>query len=555
MKTRIKKQSFILAIAIIFLYSCFSYGSLLSDIVDEDEETSQTKSNASGSEEKDQEEDDQKKTDKNEDADKKDEAVGISVSVEPEGSDIYIDGKFIGSSPIIVDDLSKGNYAILAKMEGYESEQVYIYYDGENPVQLELKLEQITGSIYAEVFPSNAKLSVSGSLLVPGTSSVLPVGDYLLKAELFGYESVEMDINILENQTSIYKIELKPARFEIVSFGSSKKRFNPNSSSKLGETDINIEASAPGLSTIKISGPGGIIVKEYKDIVLSSELTTVLWNGRNENGQILPDGAYEIEASATGKLDGITDSDESGVILDSTYVLNIRNLWSGNSGGLFAPFSDTLPRDAMHIYVMFMGAFYEQILVPVQAGVRFSPARNMEIGITGSIALSSGDNSYSFAVAYKAGLLNGDGLNLAAAAKLTYAGPSTKDIMANYTGLSAGPIIGAKIGGFQISAAPEIVFSYTHPDMNTAPPPDFYVYAYLRGGMVLDLNNFNLALSSAFRLKPFNQGLAFDMPAHAGIEINLLIPSAQMTISGLGSITFGDSGFFTSFGAGIGLIN
>jgi hypothetical protein len=154
---------------------------------------------------------------------------------------------------------------------------------------------------------------------------------------------------IEEVPTPEVKPEMEPGPFAISDVAVDPRTFSPSN----GETvTITYKLSQPGKSIIKIFDPDMYLVRDLSGEVDKPGLNTVIWDGRDFGGRVVPDGAYffVIEAldfeRSLATYDPVTFSGgESLVPVELTYdqearVVNYqiaRDAWvkirAGISGG------------------------------------------------------------------------------------------------------------------------------------------------------------------------------------------------------------------------------
>ena len=69
---------------------------------------------------------------------------------------------------------------------------------------------------------------------------------------------------------------------------------------KSGAANMNLELSAPANVTITIKDANGNVISTLPKGDLAKGITALTWDGRDANGNALPDGSYKVEVTATG---------------------------------------------------------------------------------------------------------------------------------------------------------------------------------------------------------------------------------------------------------------
>ncbi len=103
-------------------------------------------------------------------------------------------------------------------------------------------------------------------------------------------------------------------------------RFSPNNSTSVGEFDsvefsFEYEEENPKEARLIMQDLANQLVRNQdQDLTLNSELQTLnfVWDGKDSNGNFLPDGAYKIKAQIEDEAGNIGESNESIIIIDNT---------------------------------------------------------------------------------------------------------------------------------------------------------------------------------------------------------------------------------------------
>jgi len=103
----------------------------------------------------------------------------------------------------------------------------------------------------------------------------------------------------------------------------------------------------------------------------------------------------------------------------------------------------------------------------------------------------------------------------------------------NFTGISSGIPVSLSTGHVSFVASPELTVSpYRASSSNTEYSSGYYIFAYGRGAVILDLNSVWIGISGVVRTTPFNRGFEVDPPFSAGGELSWIIPNTGIVLSG-----------------------
>lgn len=130
---------------------------------------------------------------------------------------------------------------------------------------------------------------------------------------LYVYEfyTMEKGGSYLPEVKGVIVVDTVPPR---ISLNVREKLFSPNGDGIKDTVLIDIEAEKDIPWTCTIATPGGIIVRTFdfgKDIP-----STLEWDGRGENGLVLPEGVYTISFSGRDRAGNLTTQSIHGITLD-----------------------------------------------------------------------------------------------------------------------------------------------------------------------------------------------------------------------------------------------
>ncbi|MCQ1534613.1 PEGA domain-containing protein [Methanosarcina sp. KYL-1] len=139
----------------------------------------------------------------------------IEIITIPNGSEIYINGVLMGTTPARLTDVPSGFYEVVLKQEGYNDvfERVLVKGAGE-PEVISKKLSLKEGVCSISSKPSGARVYFDGKY--KGTTPVAfhtEEGTYPLKIKKTGYGTVSKEVNVSYDEPFILKEELHPSIF------------------------------------------------------------------------------------------------------------------------------------------------------------------------------------------------------------------------------------------------------------------------------------------------------------------------------------------------------
>jgi hypothetical protein len=304
------------------------------------------------------------------------EGRGLYIRTNPMGAKVYIDGLERGLTPLSLEGLWPGEYTVRIEKEGYRDRRFKVWLRSESRLFLALELEEARGQVVlrigrkegspgAELLPLNPRVSVDNmnapSPGVPDTISrggswtgvvlTLPVGWRTIRVRAFGWEDASALVYVGENSLQYQDMYLTPGVFRVSGPSLRRARFNPANSGVLGNAELSFEVSGPGRGRIIIKDEEGREVYAGDLGPFTTWGQQFLWNGRDRQGQILPDGSYTftLYMEALPPLAPGGETFTLGAEIDSTRNIRPLSLASGKPGLLFAPLPQRLPPGALQI--------------------------------------------------------------------------------------------------------------------------------------------------------------------------------------------------------------
>jgi hypothetical protein len=186
----------------------------------------------------------------------------ISVSTNPQGVDIYVDGKYMGKSPMTISNVVQGKHTVLLKKDGYNDVSTTVSVTADSQSSISKTLTQKTGSISVSTNPRGASVNIDGKYagISPLTANGILPGSHDISFSMNNYRDVYDSFYVSAGTTTTYSknlvkengnidIDSTPAGASVY-FGSSYK----------GVTPLYLEGISPGTHTIRLVKNG------YKDL-------------------------------------------------------------------------------------------------------------------------------------------------------------------------------------------------------------------------------------------------------------------------------------------------
>jgi len=500
---------------------------------------------------------------------------GLSIRSNPSGARVFIDGVERGSTPVVFENLSGGEYSVRLRKEGYRDRQFSVTLVDDSRLVVSIKMEEVRGLAYVTVhkaeegplsLPFNPQIfsnAADGTFSLTGDNKALlnlPVGYNIIRARAFGWEDESVSVLISEYFPSAVDIYMRPAVFRIENASGSRRRFNPLNSSSLGSVEYRFDVSAPGSAVMTVADASGSVVYRRQLENFSTWTQRVTWDGRDFNGNPVPEGAYTVVIEASPLFQNREgEAEVLRLVMESEidYSLEIFPLsLNGGIGGLtFAALPHVLPAGSYQIEAEFLfGSFLlprsagEKAVFgfPFGIGFRLSPFNNLETAVYFNINLRV-DNStgWGISASVKYNILNGADFPLALAAGVSYAWASENgdDPLSAGRGVGLHIPLSLELGDFSIVLTPALFWR----------GPESFVPALL------------LSTGALYRGGWFTTGLSarveFDFTENssspkflAGLQADFFPPPSNLFFSVKAGIWTQNSQVGGYGGAGIGII-
>lgn len=518
-------------------------------------------------------EDSASETTDDEQADEETEPPALTIETKPRGAQVYLDGEFVGSTPLEVDEIEPGQYQLVLMLAGYVPYRDWIELQQDVAASYEIQLQAITGFLRVAVSPDTALVRVDGESV--GDSVIeLPVGTYSVSAYEFGYEQHRESVVIRKDQLSEVEITLREAPFELGELRSTPNRFNPRNPGVTSQTTLRFSVTAPGTGVAVLRSPERTIVRDW-EFDFTGPNQSFVWDGRLENGMPLPDGVYSVTLTGVGSRDGIRDTSVAEISINSSIRVSLRTQWSSAPGLLFVPIPHLLPQGNGQFGSVVAGTLgtvdgRTVARFPMVAGVQFGVGEYLEVSLRGGAIVHSDPIANRFfagaSIARRLLAISGSGVQVSSAviggglfrgrdAEGRYAGPDSRT---DYPGAYVAVPTHAEIGSIGVVIAPEARISPAPVHYGAAPPPanSPVLLLYPRVGLTLMTGPVTAGISAAPRFQISTTGLSFLPPIAAGAELHWAPRGSPIVFSVVGALEADSlSDYYVSAGGGISILN
>lgn len=259
----------------------------------------------------------------------KEKKSNVLIKSNVQNANVYLNNILQGQAPLSLNNLSSGIYLLSVKKTGYITEEFYIKVREGKSYRYYVELKKNVGIVDIEDVPYGSVVYVDGIKMSDYRFEV-ETGWHTIKVRAFGYKDFSTDIYVKRRSFNSIPVEFEKADFEITSFSVSKQKFNPFYKGTIGscQFDISVTADSEDIGFFEIETINGEVVFSRPLNHFSTWTQTIHWNGRSNDGQLLPAGIY----IATVTIDGITK--KISTIIDYSLVYQLVDINSlGTSVG------------------------------------------------------------------------------------------------------------------------------------------------------------------------------------------------------------------------------
>ncbi len=191
----------------------------------------------------------------------------ISVSSNPSGANVYLDGTSKGTTPITLHNVPIGSHTVKLTKSGYTDISKSVTVSSGKTASVSTTLTAQTGSISISSNPSGTNVYLDGTSkgITPITLKNIPVGSYTIKLTKSGYTDLSKTVTVSSGMTASVSANLSPdpillaacgilfllLLFLVVVVARKKKKSASSSSKTVSQTTAKI-TKAPTKSTTPV---------------------------------------------------------------------------------------------------------------------------------------------------------------------------------------------------------------------------------------------------------------------------------------------------------------
>ena len=447
----------------------------------------------------------------------------ITVTTNITEADIYLDGEYMGQSPLSLGDVKPGRRSLVIKKDKYYTMEYVVDIRAGETKELYVELVAATGTLVIENVPDNAIVAVD-RIVRDSRDIELAEGGHIVVIKAFGFIDKQTEVRIVRHEKFVLDAQLKKADFTASDLRPIKKTFNPENPEKLGISGVTFSVTAPGTGRLAISDESGKEVRSFALEPFTSWQQTVFWDGKDSAGTILPDGTYTVTLTASsGDETKSSDAAAPGNVESKKTLTTTIKIDRSIRYPLTVPW----------IGVGASGPVVSGSLMPRGSAMLCTDARFVADGFSPALSVSAGITEHLEA-ALRAGALVGDGkgngLSVSGGLKAGLSGLRINSALAlHYTGddgISFGPAVEYRLRRFAAGVNAEL----TYGDRN-----GYLIDPFYSASAGLALRYVGDALSGAIwsTARTARTGTSFAMPGiiGAGVSVLWIIPSTDFVLS------------------------
>lgn len=400
----------------------------------------------------------------------------LDIRTNVSAAEIYLNNVFKGNAPLVLEDTVPGSYILRIEKKGYYTQEFECDFEGGSKYVIWAQLEEITGVLHVKVDEPGAELYVDGVRSSEWTLKVSE-GSHTVEVKKFGKKSESRNVYVFRAASVDLDFHLQPADFEVRSFSSSMRRFNPHNPGALGLCRFYFSVTAEGDGELEIYDASDRIVYRRRVGPFTRENQECVWDGRAENGQIVKDGTYTARIKARGETGvqggeslSFSATKEIPVTIDRSLFYPLIAAAAGGSASGTVPSVRLIPKGG--IYCAFSaGADFllggtkggNQTVpqgfnsAPLFVSFAGTPLRFLELSCTIGTEIRPETQSPFVVQAAAKAALNAKPFYCGFLVRYGYSSARASALF-NETGLSAGVAAAAEIGPICVTVAEEAVF-------------------------------------------------------------------------------------------------
>lgn len=147
------------------------------------------------------------------------DVVKLEIVTDPKGAAVTVNGIARGETPIVLTDVPSGRISVGIALSGYREEARELTLKAGASERLEVPLVGLPGTLALSSVPDGARFYVDGEFRGKGPLTIpsMKPGDYVVRAELEGYGTVERTVRVDNGSTprEEFRLDSRMGRIEL----------------------------------------------------------------------------------------------------------------------------------------------------------------------------------------------------------------------------------------------------------------------------------------------------------------------------------------------------
>ncbi|MFI3257834.1 MAG: PEGA domain-containing protein [Spirochaetales bacterium] len=404
--------------------------------------------------------------------------ASLRIQTNISGVDVFLNNAYKGFTPLTLHDIVPGTYTVTLKKDGWQEKSVRLSLNAQSETTLRVEMIPSMGFLRISANVSQADIYIDGVSVGQDVALVSEIfetstGIHTVSVKKFGWAEQSQDIYIYPNTLHTASFTLQKTTFSLSSFSASPQRFNPTNSGILGQTRFVMQVTAPGTGSLNIYDANANIVYTRNLPAFTEWNNSVLWDGRDTLGIMLPNGIYtatvDVQADAGWSYspaqyteDGFIRS-STQVIIDTDMFYPLVTIGAGGTsiGNVAVPF--LMPKGTMAFSLTGASNFLlnsDAYTIPLIISFFTTPTDWLEVSLR--LGTEAGDSSGNQSVIFGSALKFAfDKSPYYIGGVLGYTYSSQDTLLPSFTepGLSLGIIGGIKTNSILFSFTEEVIFA------------------------------------------------------------------------------------------------
>jgi hypothetical protein len=489
----------------------------------------------------------------------------LSITSDPPGAGVFINGVFLGVTPLSIQNPPGLPFQVLIRKTGYR-DHLSLHFGNEPPDSIQAKLEQIVGYLSIQGIPPE-RILIDGyrEEFESGTLRLLaiPVGLRTITMQRFGFRDYLIQVNLREGETQKLSPVWIPEDLRLTDFSLSPSRVSPKSPGNLGALRFDLSVNGPGMAKIEILDRQLNLVYQSPLVSLNTWDHQLLWFGAGNKlvhsiqpgayfelgsnqdqssqlvmGQELPNGLYYgqvvlFDSTENPAGSRAVTSDGAWFVLDRGVTLYPRVIRGFGSGLLLVPTADVMEPLRLQYTIQGDGVFGSGLfIIPLSFGIRAGLFPGLELSVFGGgiFREDSQDNQLTLGATLKALVVQSTpswisgamGLTLSASHRefFSRAGMSDIDDQGDFPGVGGGLFGQLAFGSVALHGAWEIRFADTLPRDSWDPPNPKVLgaWSYYRAGLSIQIPQAHLGVSGALQSQTLGSQVPNNVPGSSSLS-------------------------------------